>query len=63
MARQAKQFVEQVVSAASMIELRDIRRDKYFRINTIVVVDGKSLGAMVIQRTHISVILKDWCNQ
>lgn len=66
MAKRAKKFVEQVIGTATMIELRDVRRDKYFRINAVVVVDGKSLGAMLIQRKlaypYFGDTKKNWCN-
>ena len=66
MAQNAKRFVEQAIRAANTIELRDVRRDKCFRINAVVVIDGKSLGAMLIQRQlaypYFGDTKKDWCN-
>ena len=52
--------------AAKKIELRNMKRGKYFRIVADVYVDGKSLGDMLIKRSlavpydggHKG---KDWC--
>lgn len=66
LAKQAKKFVEQAIRSATTIELRDVRRDKYFRINAVVVIDGKSLAAMLIQRQlaypYFGSTKKTWCN-
>ncbi|MFY0656258.1 MAG: thermonuclease family protein [Neptunomonas phycophila] len=65
-AKNVKRFVEQVLRTANTIELREVRRDKYFRINAVVVVDGRSLGAMLIQRNmaypYFGKTKREWCN-
>jgi endonuclease YncB( thermonuclease family) len=38
-----------MVKSAKIITLHNIGRDKYFRINADVLVDGKSLGAELIK--------------
>lgn len=47
-ARLAKVFTVTKVRAAKVIELRNMQRDKYFRILADVYLDGKSLGEMLI---------------
>lgn len=66
LARQAKQLTVTQLRAAKKIELRNMKRGKYFRIVADVYVDGKSLGEMLIKRSmavpydggHKG---KDWC--
>jgi endonuclease YncB( thermonuclease family) len=48
-ARRAKQFSVQYLRSAQRIELREIRRDKYFRLLAEVWVDGKNLGDLLVQ--------------
>ena len=50
LARQAKQYTVQRLREGRKIELRNMQRDKYFRILTDVYVDGSSLGRELIQR-------------
>ena len=40
LARQAKQFVVAAIRGAKVIELRNLRRGKYFRIVADVILDG-----------------------
>lgn len=65
-AKNVKRFVEQVLRTANTVELREVRRDKYFRINAVVIVDGRSLGAMLIQRKmaypYFGKTKREWCN-
>ncbi|PWI34926.1 nuclease [Vibrio albus] len=47
-ARKAKQFTVEALRTANAIELRNMRRGKYFRILANVYVDGKELSALLI---------------
>ena len=49
LARQAKMFTVQALRSAKRIELRDMKRGKYFRIVADVFVDGRSLADMLIE--------------
>jgi len=66
LARKAKQFSVEKLRAAKKIELRNMKRGKYFRIVADVYVDGKSLGSMLIDH-ELAVLYdggrkaKDWC--
>jgi endonuclease YncB( thermonuclease family) len=51
-ARQAKQFTVDHLRKAKVIELKNLRRDKYFRILADVYVDGKNLGHELIKQGH-----------
>jgi endonuclease YncB( thermonuclease family) len=44
LALKAKQYTVQRLREGKVIVLKDIRRDKYFRILATVIVDGKDLG-------------------
>ncbi len=48
MARQAKQFAVAMLRNGRHIELRNIKRGKYFRIVADVYIDGKSLGKALL---------------
>lgn len=48
LARKAKEFSEKRLMAAGMVELRNMQRDKYFRIVADVYVDGVDLGRELI---------------
>ena len=66
LARAAKQFTVAQLRAAKTIELRNMKRGKYFRVVADVYVDGKDLGKMLIER-GLAVVYdgghkaKDWC--
>jgi len=66
LARAAKQFTVAQLRAAKTIELRNMKRGKYFRVVADVYVDGKDLGKMLIDR-GLAVVYdgghkaKDWC--
>lgn len=47
-AREAKQFTVAMLRGARQIELRDVRRGKYFRLLADVYADGKSVAAALI---------------
>lgn len=49
-AQKAKQFTVEKLREAKVIELREMKRDKYFRILARVFVDGKELGLMLIEK-------------
>ncbi|WP_263140289.1 thermonuclease family protein [Pseudomonas sp. RIT-PI-AD] len=49
LARLAKQFSVARLRGAKRIELRNIRRDKYFRLLAEVWVDGQSLGGLLLK--------------
>jgi len=46
----ARDFVNATLTTATVIELRNIKRGKYFRIVADVFVDGKNLGDMILER-------------
>ncbi len=66
LARDAKQFTVAHLRAAKTIELRNMKRGKYFRVVADVYVDGKNLGKMLIDQ-GLAVVYdgghkaKDWC--
>ncbi len=64
-AKNAQRFVEQALRLASTVELRDVRRDKYFRLNADVYVDGRSISAMLIKHgmayPYFGKTKQDWC--
>lgn len=49
LARQAKRFTLQTLNAAKQIKLTQIKRDKYFRILAVVLIDGIDLADLLIQ--------------
>ena len=51
-AQKAKQFTEEILLSAKVVELRNIKRGKYFRIIADVYVDGKSLTEELIKSGH-----------
>ncbi len=66
LARKAKQFAVTKLRASKKIELRNMKRGKYFRIVADVYVDNRNLGTMLIEN-HLAVSYdgghkaKDWC--
>ena len=48
LAREAKQFVVAKLRDAKRVELRNLERDKYFRIVADVYVDGENLSEMLL---------------
>lgn len=66
LAQTAKQFSVEKLRGAQKIELRNMKRGKYFRIVADVYVDGKNLGSMLIDQ-ELAVTYdggrkaKDWC--
>ena len=49
-AKDAKDFVQEVMKNAKSINLLNVARGKYFRLVADVYVDGKSLGDMLVER-------------
>nr|WP_221301788.1 thermonuclease family protein [Zhongshania antarctica] len=64
-ARKAKQEAVAMIRAAKVVELRNINRDKYFRIVADVYLDGKSLGDSLIgkglAKTYDGGKKEKWC--
>jgi endonuclease YncB( thermonuclease family) len=66
LARRAKEFSVSALRGAKVIELRNMKRGKYFRIVADVFVDSESLGDMLIKNSLAVVYnggtkVKDWC--
>lgn len=66
LARQAKKHTVALLRAGKRIELRSLRRDKYFRVLADVYVDGKSLSESLIMsglgREYYGGKKVSWCN-
>jgi endonuclease YncB( thermonuclease family) len=66
LARQAKAFSVQQLRSAKVIELRNMKRGKYFRIVADVFVDGQDLAQMLVDH-NLAVAYdgghkaKEWC--
>lgn len=66
LARQAKAFSVQQLRSAKVIELRNMKRGKYFRIVADVYVDGQDLAQMLVDH-NLAVAYdgghkaKEWC--
>jgi len=66
LAREAKEFTVHQLRSAKIIELRDMKRGKYFRIVADVFVDGKNLAQMLVDN-NLAVAYdgghkaKEWC--
>lgn len=67
LARKAKQFTVSMLRSANTIELKDMRRGKYFRILADVFLDGENLGENLI-KSKLAVRYDggtklDWCSR
>ena len=51
-ALKAKKFVQQKLKGAKMINLKDCRKDKYFRLNCRVEYDNKDLTKELLKRHY-----------
>ncbi len=64
-ARKAKQFTVEKLRSGKVIELRNVQRDKYFRVLADVYIDGKSLGNDLIKAglgyQYSGGTKKSWC--
>jgi len=66
LAKKVKEFVKQEMKQAKTINLRNINREKYFRILADVEYDNKLLSQELIKRNmaveyHGETKLKNWC--
>ena len=65
LARLAKQFTVQMLRSAKVIELRNIKRGKYFRLLADVFIDNKSLSKALIKNNHARLYdggtKSNWC--
>lgn len=65
-AREAKKFTVQRLRAAKKVELKNMSRDKYFRIDADVFIDGKDLTQELISNglgvSYSGGSKTDWCN-
>lgn len=65
-AREAKKFTVQRLRNAKKIELKNMSRDKYFRIDADVFIDGKDLTQELIRNglgvSYSGGAKTDWCN-
>lgn len=67
LARKAKQFTVEALRSAQVVELRNIKRGKYFRIIADVYLDGRSLSEKLMKSWLARVYQpiksrKSWCN-
>jgi len=66
LASQAKQFTVKLLRSANVIELRNIKRGKYFRLLADVYIDNKSLSEVLIMNNHARIYdggtKSSWCN-
>lgn len=67
LARQAKQFTVSFLRKAKTIQLKNLARDKYFRIVADVYADGKSLAQELIKRDlgyeYYGASKQSWCDK
>lgn len=66
LAKEARDLVKMMVTQAHQIDLRDIGRGKYFRIVANVVIDGRSVADLLLQKGLAvpydgGTKTKDWC--
>jgi len=47
---EAKRFAAKLLKSAKLIELRSVRRGKYFRIVAVVFIDGKNFAEIMIKK-------------
>ena len=65
---EAKLAIEQLLTESKRIDLEDVKRDKYFRIDANVIVDGKSLSKVLLEKSLAYPYeggkkpTIDWCN-
>ncbi len=51
-ALQAKEFTKNILENAKVIELKNMRRGKYFRIVADVIVDGQNIADLLLTQGH-----------
>lgn len=54
-AKAAKLFLDQTLRSACKVELRNISRDKYFRVDAIVYADSVNVNALMVEKGHAKV--------
>jgi micrococcal nuclease len=52
MAKAARTFLDKTLKAACKIELRNISRDKYFRVDAVVFADSINVNALMIEKGY-----------
>jgi micrococcal nuclease len=66
-AREAKKFTVQRLRSAKKVELKNMNRDKYFRIDADVFIDGKNLAQELINNrlgvSYSGGVKIDWCQK
>ena len=66
LARMAKKATVALIRSAKVIELKQMRRDKYFRIDADVYADGKNVGDKLIKdglaKPYYGGKKNTWCN-
>ena len=66
LARKAKQFTVNFLRTAKVVQLKNLKRDKYFRIVADVYGDGKNLTDALIKNglgyEYYGATKKSWCN-
>lgn len=48
-ANKAKEMLKDTLYSAKIVSITDLRRDKYFRIDAVVIADGKNLNQMMLE--------------
>ena len=66
LARKAKQYTVSLLRRAKTVELRNMKRGKYFRIVADVYADGRNVGASLVEKGFAvpydgGTKTKDWC--
>jgi len=65
-ARQAKQFTVAALRNASRIELKNLQRDKYFRLLSDIYIDGENLAQQLLNQgfavPYSGYTKINWCN-
>ena len=63
MAKKAKEFINFLMNKATLIEVKNVERGKYFRVVADVYVDGKSIAKYMIQNDYALPYEEDidWC--
>ncbi len=65
----ARDYVTTILEKAKRIDLKNLKRDKYFRILADVIVDGVSIGDLLLKNGHAYQYYGDtkqkidWCKQ
>ena len=48
----ARQFVDDTIRKSRKVEITDLRRDKYFRIDAQVIIDGVNLNQLLLKNGY-----------